>query len=126
MHVEACVHLHRVLQQIRGTGKRAGVALNPHTPMESVRDVLSELDAVLVMTVNPGFGGQAFLPFVLPKIAALRDDIERRGLDVDIAVDGGIAPDQFLAYTRHSDGTPLEPSFLENFLSLQLTGDWAD
>lgn len=93
VHEEACVHLHRCLQQIRGLGKRAGVALNPHTPIESIRHVLGELDAVLLMTVNPGFGAQAFLPFVVPKIAELRAEIERQRVNVEIAVDGGIAPE---------------------------------
>jgi ribulose-phosphate 3-epimerase len=93
VHAEACVHLHRTVQQIRQLGKRAGVALNPHTPLDHLDLVLPDLDHVLIMTVNPGFGGQAFIAGVVPKIRALRAEIERRALTVDIAVDGGIAPD---------------------------------
>jgi ribulose-phosphate 3-epimerase len=93
VHAEASVHLHRTIQQIRGLGKRAGVALNPHTPLDGIRIVLPDLAFVLIMTVNPGFGGQVFIPSVVPKIRELREEITRRGLSVDIAVDGGIGPD---------------------------------
>ena len=93
VHVEACVHLHRTIQQIRDLGKRAGVSLNPHTALDGLHVVLPDLASVLLMTVNPGFGGQAFIPAVVPKIRALRQEIERRGLSVDIAVDGGISRD---------------------------------
>ena len=92
VHVEACNNLHRTLQAIRGLGSRVCVVLNPATPAESVRYVLDEIDMVLVMSVNPGFGGQSFIEAVLPKIAALREMIAARGLDVDIEVDGGIKP----------------------------------
>ena len=96
VHVEACPHLHRNLQQIRALphhgGERvmAGVSLNPHTPAESVFGVLELCDLVLVMSVNPGFGGQAFIPQVRPKIQALRHEIHRRGLCTHLQVDGGI------------------------------------
>jgi ribulose-phosphate 3-epimerase len=93
VHAEACLHLHRVVQQIRGLGKKVGVSLNPHTPINVLDVVLPDLDSVLLMTVNPGFGGQAFIPAVVPKIRALRDEIQRRGLGVAIAVDGGISPE---------------------------------
>ena len=93
VHEEACVHLHRAVQQIRGLGKRPGVSLNPHTPIGVLDVILDDLASVLIMTVNPGFGGQAFIPTVVPKIRALRAEIERRKLHVDIAVDGGIVPD---------------------------------
>jgi len=93
VHVEACRHLHRVLQQIRQAGKRASVTLNPHTPVEMLRHVLPDVQQVLVMSVNPGFGGQSFIPEALPKIRALRDEIRARGLTVDIEVDGGIKVD---------------------------------
>ena len=73
VHVEACVHLQRTLARIRSLGMRAGVALNPHTPPESIRYVLEDVDLVLVMTVNPGFGGQSFLPAMLPKLQRLRE-----------------------------------------------------
>jgi len=97
VHEEACPHLHRVLQQIRHAGKRASVTLNPHTPWQHIRYVLEDVDQVLIMSVNPGFGGQAFIPNVLPKIGELREEIVRRGLDVDIEVDGGIKVDNVAA-----------------------------
>ena len=90
VHVEACRHLHRVLQQIRGAGKKASVTLNPHTPIVSIKHVLEDVDQVLIMSVNPGFGGQSFIPNVLPKIRELRQEIRARKLNVDIEVDGGI------------------------------------
>lgn len=93
VHVEVCDHLHRVVQQIAAAGAKPGVVLNPHTPAESVRYVLPELHHVLVMSVNPGFGGQAFIPAVLSKIQALRSWIEADGLDVRIEVDGGVKAD---------------------------------
>jgi len=92
VHVEACVHLHRNLQQIRSLGKRVGVALNPHTPVESIRWILRDVDAVMLMTVNPGFGGQAFIPQSVAKLIELRDEILRQQLAVTIGVDGGIDP----------------------------------
>ena len=90
VHAEASIHLHRTLQQIRAAGKRAGVSLNPHTPVEVLQHVLPELDLVLVMSVNPGFGGQRFISGVLPKIRTLRSWIDRDGLDIDLEVDGGV------------------------------------
>ena len=91
VHVEASTHLSRTLQQIRAAGCKAGVVLNPHTPEEAIRYVLGELDQVLVMSVNPGFGGQAFLPSVLPKLAALRTMLDALSHEVVLEVDGGIA-----------------------------------
>jgi ribulose-phosphate 3-epimerase len=93
VHAEACIHLHRVVQQIRGLGKKPGVSLNPHTPIDVLDVVLPDLASVLIMSVNPGFGGQAFIPAVIPKIRALHQEIQRRGLQVDISVDGGIGPE---------------------------------
>lgn len=93
VHAEACPHLHRTVQAIRALGKRACVVLNPATPEDAVRYVLDDVSMVLVMSVNPGFGGQSFLPATLPKIAALRRMIDERGLDVDIEIDGGIKVD---------------------------------
>jgi len=90
LHAEASNHLQRTLAEIRRLGKRAGVVLNPHTSEEAIRYVLEDLDMILVMSVNPGFGGQKFLPQVLPKIAALRKMIDAAGLDIDLEVDGGI------------------------------------
>ncbi len=90
VHVETCPHLHRVLQQIREAGIRVGVALNPHTPAVMIQEVLPLLDMVLVMTVNPGFGGQTFIPETLAKIRQIRDLITRTGHPIDLEVDGGI------------------------------------
>ena len=93
VHVEACTHLQRTLSHIRKIGKKAGVALNPATPAEHLKYVLEDLDLILVMTVNPGFGGQKFLQPVVPKIKALRQMMAQAGLhDVRISVDGGINP----------------------------------
>ena len=90
VHVEASPHLHRTLQQIRALGKKAGVVLNPHTSEETIKYVLTECDLVLVMSVNPGFGGQKFISNVIPKIAAIREMAEALRVHVDIEVDGGI------------------------------------
>merc|ERR1712187_896348 len=90
VHVEACTHLHRALSNIRAAGGSPSVALNPHTPAEMIENVLDLVDHVLVMTVNPGFGGQAYIPTCLPKIRKIRKWIVDRGLDIDIEVDGGI------------------------------------
>jgi ribulose-phosphate 3-epimerase len=93
VHVEACPHLHRTLQHIRGLGKRAGVVLNPSTHESTLSYVMELADLVLVMSVNPGFGGQSFLPGVLPKVRAIRAMIERAGRPIDLEIDGGIAED---------------------------------
>lgn len=90
VHVEACTHLHRALGKIRDAGGSPSVALNPHTPAEMIENVLDMVDHVLVMTVNPGFGGQAYIPTMTDKIKKIRKWIVDRGLDVDIEVDGGI------------------------------------
>jgi len=92
VHAEACVHLHRTLQQIRSLGKRAGVSLNPHTPEDMLRYVLPLCDLILVMSVNPGFGGQAFIPEVLPKLERIRAMIDASGRAIDLEVDGGVKP----------------------------------
>jgi ribulose-phosphate 3-epimerase len=93
VHLEACVHLHRTIQHIKSLGKKAAVALNPHSPLDGLRYVLEDLDMVLLMTVNPGFGGQSFITNVVPKIRELRAEVDRRKLAVDIEVDGGIKVD---------------------------------
>ncbi|HEY6561517.1 MAG TPA: ribulose-phosphate 3-epimerase [Polyangiaceae bacterium] len=93
VHVEASTHLQRTLAEVRRFGKRAGVVLNPHTSEASLEYVLDDVDLILIMSVNPGFGGQKFLPAVLPKIEALRRAIDRRGLNISLEVDGGVAPD---------------------------------
>lgn len=92
VHAEACQHLHRAVSQIKQLGKRCCVALNPATPLNVLDYVLEELDMVLLMTVNPGFGGQVFIPSMLGKIKRLRERIEEKGLHTDIEVDGGISP----------------------------------
>jgi ribulose-phosphate 3-epimerase len=93
VHAEASVHLHRTVQHIRALGARPGVSLNPATPISAVEYVLSDLDMVLLMTVNPGFGGQEFIRTVVPKIGLLKKMIDDHGLSVDIEVDGGINQD---------------------------------
>lgn len=90
VHVEACPHLHRTLQLIRSHGVKSGVVLNPHTPVESILQVLNEVDMVLFMTVNPGFGGQQFIESVLFKVKQLADIIKERNLSIDIQIDGGV------------------------------------
>lgn len=90
VHVEACVHLHRTLQSIRSLGVRVGVSLNPSTPVCTLEHVIGSVDTVLIMTVNPGFGGQSFIEEMLPKISQTRALADRQGADIDIAVDGGI------------------------------------
>jgi len=93
LHVEAAPHLQRTLAHVRSLGKRAGVVLNPHTTEETLRYVLDDVDQILVMTVNPGFGAQAFLPATVPKIRRVRELIDRSGHAIDLEVDGGIAPE---------------------------------
>jgi ribulose-phosphate 3-epimerase len=93
VHQEAVPHLHRTVQLIKSLGKRAGVSLNPATPVGTLDVILPELDLVLVMTVNPGFGGQSFIPSGLEKIAALRQMIDARRLAVELEVDGGVKTD---------------------------------
>ena len=92
VHYEACTHLHRTISQIRESGALAGVALNPHTSVSMLDDVLEYLDMVLIMSVNPGFGGQKFIPGALHKIEALKERIVSRNLDCKIQVDGGVGP----------------------------------
>jgi ribulose-phosphate 3-epimerase len=90
VHAEACPHLHRVLHQIREAGARPGVALNPSTPLSAVEWVLGEMDLLLIMTVNPGFGGQSFIRAMLPKIAAARRMLDEASAAAELEVDGGI------------------------------------
>lgn len=90
VHVETCPHLHRTLYQIKDLGLKAGVALNPHTPFEMIREVLTDVDRVLVMTVNPGFGGQKLIETTLPKVAQIRYALERLEHPAEIGVDGGV------------------------------------
>jgi len=90
IHVEACTHLHRTLCHIRSLGKRAGVTMNPSTHEDSIRYVMEVVDQVLVMSVNPGFGGQSFLTSALPKVRAIRAMIDATGRPIDLEIDGGI------------------------------------
>jgi ribulose-phosphate 3-epimerase len=93
VHIEACPHLHRNIQQIKNLGMQAGVAVNPHTPVESLKDVLADIDLVCLMSVNPGFGGQSFIPHTLTKIKQLRKMIDDQSLNVKIEIDGGVTVD---------------------------------
>ena len=93
VHQEACRHLDRTVQAIREQGVKAGVVLNPATPVSVLEDILGELDMVLLMSVNPGFGGQKYIPYVTEKISKLQKMIDARGLKTDIEVDGGVTPD---------------------------------
>ena len=90
VHFEACKHLHRNIQQIKSLGMHAGVALNPHTPVDCLKDILADVDLVLLMSVNPGFGGQSFIPHTITKIKQLKKMIEAQSLTVKIEIDGGI------------------------------------
>ncbi|MBC8631043.1 ribulose-phosphate 3-epimerase [[Eubacterium] tenue] len=92
VHEEACTHLHRTIQNIKSHNVKAGVALNPATPIENIKYVLKDLDMVLIMTVNPGFGGQSFIDSMVDKIKEVKSLIDEQGLNVDIQVDGGIKP----------------------------------
>lgn len=92
VHVEACTHLQRTVSRIRDGGLKAGVVLNPATPLQTLDYILEDVDLVMIMSVNPGFGGQSFIPATLDKIRKLRSMIDERGLDVGIEVDGGVSP----------------------------------
>jgi ribulose-phosphate 3-epimerase len=93
IHAEACPHLHRTVQQVRETGAKVGVALNPATPLAAVENVIAEIDLLLIMTVNPGFGGQAFIKAMIPKIRAARKLIDETGSRARLEVDGGVGAD---------------------------------
>ncbi|MEH7308115.1 ribulose-phosphate 3-epimerase [Neobacillus drentensis] len=90
VHVEACRHLHRTIQNIKSYGVKAGVVLNPATPVESIQHIIRDIDMVLLMSVNPGFGGQKFIPEVLPKIRKVKEMAEEIGMDLEIEIDGGV------------------------------------
>ena len=112
VHAEACVHLHRVIQQIREMGMAPGVALNPSTPLSDVENVLGDIEELLIMTVNPGFGGQEFIHSMLPKIEAAREMVRRIGREIDIAVDGGINPETCGLVTRAGANVLVAGSFV--------------
>jgi ribulose-phosphate 3-epimerase len=90
VHVEACRHLHRTIHYIKSLGVKAGVVLNPATPVEAIQHVIGDVDMVLLMSVNPGFGGQKFIPEVLPKIRKVRQMADEKGVTLEIEIDGGI------------------------------------
>ena len=90
VHIEACAHLHRNIEQIKSLGLQAGVAVNPHTPVSLLSDIIADIDLVNLMSVNPGFGGQQFVPYTLEKIRSLRRIIDEKGLKVKIEIDGGV------------------------------------
>lgn len=92
VHQEACKHLHRTIQNIKSHGIKAGVSLNPATSIECIKHIIEDIDMVLIMTVNPGFGGQSFIESMIPKIEELKSFIDSKGLNIDIQVDGGIKP----------------------------------
>ncbi|EKN64107.1 ribulose-phosphate 3-epimerase [Neobacillus bataviensis LMG 21833] len=93
VHVEACRHLHRTIQNIKSFGIKAGVVLNPATPVETIQHVIGDIDMVLLMSVNPGFGGQKFIPEVLPKIRKVKDMADQKGFAIEIEIDGGVNPE---------------------------------
>jgi ribulose-phosphate 3-epimerase len=101
VHAEATHHLHRTVQLIKSLGKRAGVSLNPATPLNVLDYVLEDLDLVLLMTVNPGFGGQSFIEACIPKIQAMRGIMDRRGVEAELEVDGGVKSDN-IAHISHA------------------------
>ncbi len=90
VHMEACPHIHRNIQQIKNLGLKAGVALNPHTQISTLSEILHDIDLVCIMSVNPGFGGQSFIEHTYKKIRALRNMIDEQGLNVEIEIDGGV------------------------------------
>jgi ribulose-phosphate 3-epimerase len=101
VHVEACPHLHRTVAAIRGLAAQPGVAINPATPIGALEEILPKIDVALLMSVDPGFGGQPFIPETIDKVARLRAELVRRGLEhVEIEVDGGVGPDNMLALAK--------------------------
>jgi ribulose-phosphate 3-epimerase len=93
VHVEACRHLHRTIHHIKSLGVKAGVVLNPATPVELIQHIIADIDMVLLMSVNPGFGGQTFIPEVLPKIKKVKDLAAEKGAAIEIEIDGGVNPE---------------------------------
>ena len=114
VHYEACTHLHRVVQQIKALDCRAGVALNPHTPVAVLEDIISDLDLVCIMSVNPGFGGQAFIPNTYRKVAALRELILARNSRALIEIDGGVNQETGPLLVEHGANVLVAGSFVFN------------
>ncbi|MEY3576571.1 MAG: hypothetical protein RL394_153 [Bacteroidota bacterium] len=100
VHAEACKHLHRNLQQIKDLGMKAGIALNPHTPISAIDEVLADADLVCIMTVNPGFGGQKFIHSMLKKVESLKESIIKKGCNTLIEIDGGVTLDNAAVLVR--------------------------
>ena len=114
VHYEVCTHLHRVIGQIKDAGMKAAVALNPHTPVHLLTDIIGDLDMVLLMSVNPGFGNQRFIPQILNKITALKQMINERGLDTLIEIDGGVNFDTARLLLDHGADVLVSGSFIFN------------
>ncbi|PJJ60399.1 ribulose-phosphate 3-epimerase [Hymenobacter chitinivorans] len=114
VHYEACPHLHRVVQQIKALGCRAGVALNPHTPVSLLEDIIADLDLVCIMSVNPGFGGQSFIPNTLRKVAALKELIVDYNSSALIEIDGGVSLDNAAALVEAGADVLVAGSFVFN------------
>ncbi|RYU83383.1 ribulose-phosphate 3-epimerase [Hymenobacter persicinus] len=121
VHYEACVHLHRVIQQIKALGCRAGVALNPHTPVSVLSDIAADLDLVCVMSVNPGFGGQSFIPNTLRKVAELKELLVDNGSEALIEIDGGVSLDNAGALVEAGADVLVAGSFVFNSADPVLT-----
>jgi ribulose-phosphate 3-epimerase len=125
VHAEACTHLHRTLGRVRDLGVRAGVALNPHSPIDLVAHVLAETDLLLIMTVNPGFGGQHYIEAMEPKIRQARELIDRTGRPIELEVDGGITDTTFISGSwlfNHPAGKAAGAALLRSRASAAGTG----
>ncbi|WLD95382.1 ribulose-phosphate 3-epimerase [Alkalihalobacillus sp. AL-G] len=114
VHVEACPHLHRTIHLIKEQGVKAGVVLNPHTPVNTIEHIIEDVDLVLFMTVNPGFGGQSFIEPVLSKIEAVSTMCKEKGLDIDIEVDGGVNPETAKLCVEHGANVLVAGSAIYN------------
>ncbi len=123
VHQEACRHLHRTIQNIKSYGIKAGVSLNPATPIETIKHIIRDVDMVLIMTVNPGFGGQSFIESMISKIEELKILIDSEGLNVDIQVDGGIKPDNVDKVVRAGANVIVAGSAIFNSEDIKSTVD---
>ncbi|WP_149683746.1 ribulose-phosphate 3-epimerase [Alkalithermobacter thermoalcaliphilus] len=121
VHQEACTHLHRTIQNIKACGKKVGVALNPATPIETIKHVIQDVDMVLIMTVNPGFGGQSFIEEMICKIKELKSLIDSKKLNIDIQVDGGINPDNVSKVIKAGANVVVAGSAIFNSENIQQT-----